>query len=304
MKSILKDGFSGAILIDKPKNMTSFDVLRVIKKETGIKKIGHSGTLDPLATGLLVVPFSKATKLQSMFLNDDKSYEADILFGVSTSTDDLEGEVLEKDESINLHNIKFNVEEKLNTYFLGKLTQVPPIYSAIKVNGEPLYKKARRGESIEVKPREIFIKKSDFKVLDSKNIKAFITCSKGTYIRSIARDAGKLLKTEASLKNLKRISSGNFFLKDSSSLEDFLEDKINPKSVFSLEDLARGFKGIYFDKKEATLIKNGIQAPLKKGEVRDLKANFISLWEKKGEGERLIGFSNKIDDNYKIRFLI
>ncbi|MCC5914871.1 MAG: tRNA pseudouridine(55) synthase TruB [Balneolaceae bacterium] len=196
------------ILMDKPLEWSSFDVVRYVRNRVPPKKVGHAGTLDPLATGLLILCCGKATKSISQIMGQSKTYIADIRFGASTPSYDA---ALEPDAEADWD---FLTEEKiaaaLNDSFSGKIMQKPPIYSAIKMKGERLYKKARRGEDVKIEPREVVIHKTEILECNLPDLKLKIECGKGTYIRSLAHDLGKELGTLAYLSGLRRTMIGEY----------------------------------------------------------------------------------------------
>ena len=207
----------GFLNIYKPKGKTSHDVVAILRRITRIKQIGHTGTLDPFAEGVLPICIGKSTRLIE-YLDDDKAYVATVQLGRSTTTYDIEGEyVNSSDKKVSLEDIK----AQLN-YFKGKIQQYPPIYSAIKVNGKKLYEYARKGESVEVKPREVEIYKLEIISYDENNriLELCISCSKGTYIRSIANDLGEKLGTYGYLTKLVRIKAGKFLMEKSTKLDE------------------------------------------------------------------------------------
>jgi tRNA pseudouridine55 synthase len=217
----------GLLVVDKPSGPTSHDIVRTIRKITGIKKVGHAGTLDPSATGVLIILIGRATKLASRFLSDDKAYSGVIRFGQTTDTLDAEGKTVEERsaESLTLNDV-----EKASLKFQGEMEQTPPMVSAIKVNGVPLYKAARRGETIDVPPRAITINKFEITGWSPGLYpEAFFTieCSKGTYVRSIARDLGEAVGCGAHLASLKRTRSGAFKLADALTMPELLRDGLN-----------------------------------------------------------------------------
>lgn len=207
----------GFLNVNKPIGMTSHDVISVLRKLTKIKQIGHSGTLDPFAEGVLPVAIGKATRLIE-FLDDDKEYLAQVSFGKNTSTYDIEGDVVFESGT---RVCRDEVLEALKN-FEGEILQMPPLYSAIKVRGKKLYEYVREGKSVEVSPRKIFIKSIELKSFDEENQLAeiLISCSKGTYIRSIAYDLGKILSSGAFLSKLVRVRAGNFKIEDSVTLDE------------------------------------------------------------------------------------
>lgn len=227
----------GLLNVYKPKGITSHDVVSRLRKVTKIKQIGHTGTLDPFAEGVLPVCIGKATRLIE-YLNDDKEYLATIQFGKNTTTYDIEGEIVETfDKRVSEDAV---INELKN--FEGEISQVPPIYSAIKVNGKKLYEYARKGEEVQISPRKVFIEKIQLVSFDKENQSAqiLIKCSKGTYIRSIAYDLGKNLSCGGYLTKLVRTQAGKCFVVNSIDLQeiDCLEkveqNLINPVDLIDL----------------------------------------------------------------------
>lgn len=235
---------AGAILqVDKPQTWTSFDVVNKIryklKHSLGVKKIkvGHSGTLDPMATGLLIICTGKATKRLNEFQNLGKEYTGTILLGATTPSYDAETEVGQRFPT---DHITPELLEEARKQFLGEIDQIPPMFSAIKVDGQPLYKKARKGEVVEVKPRLVKIKAFEFTKVDLPCVHFKVQCSKGTYIRSLAHDLGKALRSGAYLTELRRTKIGSFKLEDAWNLEE-LVDYIEASTVIHKgEGLGRG----------------------------------------------------------------
>lgn len=220
---------SGILLVDKPLEWTSHDVVAFIKGRFNISKIGHAGTLDPAATGLLVVLINKATKLSEQLTGHDKVYEAELLLGQETDSYDMEGIVTSSKgcEGVSLENIS-----SVLSIYKGEMLQIPPMFSAKKVNGKKLYELARDGKEIKRDP--VSIKINSLKVIEfnSPYLSILVDCSKGTYIRTLAYDIGKDLLCGATLSKLRRIKSGNFDLKNAvniTSLRSFAQDEL--KSV-------------------------------------------------------------------------
>jgi tRNA pseudouridine55 synthase len=210
------------ILINKPLKWTSFDVANKLKRACKFSKIGHAGTLDPLATGLLILCTGKKTKQIDTYQAQEKEYTGTLILGKTTPSVDLETEF---DGEYPTEHITAEVLESVRIQFLGNIEQVPPIYSAVKIDGERLYKKARRGETAEIKKRNVEI--SLFEI-DASNFPAIdfrIICSKGTYIRSIVRDFGQLAGSGAYLSALCRTRIGAFELSNASDLTDFIDRK-------------------------------------------------------------------------------
>jgi len=207
----------GFLNIYKPNGITSHDVVAVLRRITKIKQIGHTGTLDPFAEGVLPVCMGKATRLIE-YLKDDKAYIGTIQFGKSTTTYDIEGEAVNfSDKQILLHEVKNCLHS-----FEGEIEQIPPVYSAIKVKGKKLYEYARTGENIEVPKRKVLIDKINVLNFDTEKQQAeiYISCSKGTYIRSIANDLGEKLGVYGHLIKLVRVKAGNFNIDNAITLEN------------------------------------------------------------------------------------
>ncbi|NME36493.1 MULTISPECIES: tRNA pseudouridine(55) synthase TruB [Fusobacterium] len=206
----------GIININKPSGITSFDVIRKLRKILKIKKIGHTGTLDPLASGVLVVCVGKATKLVQDIEKLEKEYIAEFQLGYSTDTYDSEGKIIDSVKNFSVSSEK--LEECLKK-FLGNIKQIPPMYSAIKINGEKLYDLARKGETIEREARDITIYDLSLLKFNGKKAKIYCKVSKGTYIRSLIYDIGIDLKTFATMTSLERISVGSENIENSFTLE-------------------------------------------------------------------------------------
>ncbi len=210
--------------IYKPKGITSHDVVDKVRRITGIKQVGHAGTLDPLAKGVLVIGIGKSTKQLNQIVAKEKEYLAEIYLGEFSKTDDAEGERKKIEFDIpNLKDIKKTVLS-----FQGEIMQKPPQYSAIKVSGVPAYKLARKGIRVELKPRKVLIKEIEILDYSFPILKLRVVTGPGTYIRSLARDIGKQLKTGAYLSNLERTRVGEFDIKVCLSLEqiiEYLQDK-------------------------------------------------------------------------------
>jgi tRNA pseudouridine55 synthase len=204
------------VLINKPKNITSHDVVNKLRKIYGIKKIGHAGTLDPIATGLLILGVGKATKRLSEFSGMDKEYVAELKLGITTDTQDITGKVLEEKQVSNISDQEFN---KICLNFKGKIKQIPPMFSAKKRNGKTLYKLARKGITIERDPIDIEIKKLEVLEFDGINAKIIVVCSSGTYIRTLAHDIGQQLGVGAVMTGLVRTKIGEFDVKDAFEID-------------------------------------------------------------------------------------
>lgn len=209
------------LLIDKPKGITSFDVIRILRKKLGIKKMGHAGTLDPLASGLLIIGIEKGTKKLEEYLGLPKTYLMEVLLGKRTETGDMEGKVLEEAEvkEIDLGQVKKVLEE-----MVGEIELTLPIYSAIKVKGQPLYKYARKGIRIEPPKRKTKIFKlnllNNFQDEKFWILEIEMDCEKGTYARSVGEEIGRRLGLPATLRNLRRTKIGTFDISEAKKIEE------------------------------------------------------------------------------------
>jgi tRNA pseudouridine55 synthase len=212
--------FDGVLLVDKPSGMTSHDVVDRVRRQFGFKKVGHCGTLDPAATGLLILVIERATKLQDRLMSDDKAYEGTMLLGVSTDSQDADGEIIAEKPVPPL--TAEDIEQVLNK-FRGDIQQVPPMVSALKHKGTPLYKLARKGQTVEREPRPVHI--YDLRVLgiELPRIQFRVACTKGTYVRTLCSDIGDLLGCGAHLYSLRRTKSGKFAVEDAHQLESIMK---------------------------------------------------------------------------------
>ena len=248
---------SGFLLVDKPSGITSSKLVQVIKKTYSLNKIGHTGTLDPLATGLMVLCVGQATKFSQFLFVKDKSYRVSIRLGVATDTFDAEGLVTsEKD----LNHVTRDLIEASLTNFQGEIEQIPPIYSAIKKNGVPLYKMARRGLKVDLEPRKVRIYEIKMLGFDGKFLDLKVCCSKGTYIRTIAADLGDVLGCGAHVAELRRLSVGTYDEKDMLAFDELVKLE-NPDGLADrLLPIASAFKDwseVLIDPRQARLLKNG-----------------------------------------------
>ena|SRR5438067_6983395 len=227
----------GALLLDKPLGLSSNRALQEAKKLLGAQKAGHAGTLDPLASGLLVLLFGEATKFAAPMLDADKEYVATVRLGITTSTADAEGEVLaERPVEVRAAEI-----EPALGRFRGAIEQVPPMHSALKREGVPLYKLARAGRTVERQPRQVQIHELELLGFDSPVLELRIRCSKGTYIRTLAEDIGAALGSGAHLAALRRTGSGRFKVKDATTLEAL---RVMPNRRLALLPLAALLEGL------------------------------------------------------------
>ena len=241
----------GLIIVNKEKGYTSRDVVNIISKELGTKKIGHTGTLDPIATGVLVVGYGQATKIFELLFQDEKEYIAEVKLGILTDTYDITGKVLEKKDDFVIN--KNNLIEALNA-FKGKYLQEVPIYSAVKVNGKKLYEYARNGEKVELPKKEVEIKSIELLSFDKDVFSFKCTVSKGTYIRSLIKDIGTYLKVPCTMTELNRVRQGVFKIENSYTLDEI---KNNNYEIISLKDALSKYKQIEVDDELRFKIING-----------------------------------------------
>jgi tRNA pseudouridine55 synthase len=220
----MSDKLNGIFLLNKELGRSSFSIVRELKNGLDLKKVGHAGTLDPLASGLLIIMVGKFTKRFDDFQKLDKEYEAEIVFGKETDTYDSEGKVIYKYQGkIILSNN--NIDKALKK-FEGKISQVPPAYSAVKISGKPAYKRSRAGETLKLKPKKVEIKEIKLMNIGDSSIEIKVTCSSGTYIRSLAYDLGREIGFGAYLSKLKRTRIGNFKLSEAKRVKDIITEDL------------------------------------------------------------------------------
>jgi tRNA pseudouridine55 synthase len=254
----------GLLVIDKPTGPTSHDIVNIVRRGTQIRKVGHTGTLDPYASGVLLILLGSVTRLAEYLLEVDKEYLATIRFGTATSTYDAAGRVTATRPFTFLEE---TLEAKLAT-FVGERLQVPPIYSAIKVGGRKAYDLARRGEEIEMAPRKVQIHELALLRWESPNAVVRVRCSRGTYIRSIAHDIGEAMGSHAHLVSLRRIRLGPFSVERATPLEElkrrFLEGTWE-KAAMPARAVLEGWATVQLTAEEAEKIRNGIAVPAPEG---------------------------------------
>ena len=246
----------GLLIINKPKGYTSHDVVNVVRKKLNIKKVGHTGTLDPNATGVLPILVGTATKISKYLVEHEKTYIATIELGKKTDTGDAEGKVIEED--VNIKDISKEEVKKVLKSFIGKQNQIPPMYSAIKLDGKKLYEYAREGKTVELKPREIEI--LDINLIEYKNneIQFSVRCSKGTYIRSLCEDIAEKLGTIGYMKELQRTSVNQFNIEKSISIDDLENINVEEK-IISIEKVFEDKFQINLNHRKLELFLNGVQ---------------------------------------------
>ncbi|OIO52268.1 tRNA pseudouridine(55) synthase TruB [Candidatus Peregrinibacteria bacterium CG08_land_8_20_14_0_20_41_10] len=295
---------SGFLVIDKPTGLTSFDVIRQLKKITGIKHIGHTGTLDPLATGVLVVGFNKATRLFE-FLNHDKIYTAEILLGATSDTYDTDGQVTKKAsikkqgqtlwEQLGSDPVFPTLAEIQTalTGFTGKIEQIPPSFSAIKIQGQKAYELARQGKTVVLKARPVIIHQIQILDYQFPSLKLQISCSAGTYIRSLAHDLGEKLGCGGCLAGLRRLQAGQFTLAQSIPLKQL--SSANWQGYFlPLEIIFNELLAVEINEKELDQLQKG--QDVSRTDLPTDKCYFSLVYQKS-----LVGIGKYQSDSQKIK---
>ena len=256
---------NGILVVDKPQNFTSFDVAAVVRKKFGTKKVGHGGTLDPMATGVLPVFIGNATKAIDLVYDKSKSYRAGFRLGLTSDTLDIWGRLSEE--------IPVSVEksalEAVSEQFCGEIEQVPPMYSALKVNGQKLCNLARKGMEVERKARRITITRLDLIEFDGRDGVIEIDCSGGTYIRSLIDDIGKALGTNAVMTSLVRTKSCGFSLSQCVSIDDIKNKPIEELLLRAVDVVLAGYSPVVLDEVQQRLYLNGVRLDAKR-----LRGNF------------------------------
>ena len=253
---------NGFLLVNKEKGYSSNEIVQKIKKKFSLNKVGHLGTLDPDAEGLLIIAINRATKFSNYFLNSDKSYYVEIKLGKSTTTDDVSGEIIEEFE---VKCSEDEVKKEINN-FLGKSFQKPPFFSALKYKGKPLYKYARKGEFINKEPREIEIKEIKNISYKDKICSFQLLCSKGTYIRSIARDLGENLGCGGYMVYLKRLSQHKFNVLDAHIIEE-----LSLENTIKIDDFFKDYEKLSLSEEDLKIFLNGGKIFLNKNISKDLR---------------------------------
>ena len=251
----------GILIVNKTKGCTSHDIVYQVKKIVN-EKVGHTGTLDPMATGVLPLLIGKGTLCSKYLINHDKIYEVQLTLGVKTDTADSEGTIIEERNIPEEAFQKERIEEVLET-FLGKQEQIPPMYSAIKVNGKKLYEYARKGQAVEVQPRLIEIYKIKLLKINQKEkqIEFQVACSKGTYIRSLCEDIAEKIGTVGYMSKLNRVQVGNFSIEQAISIEQLEEGEI---PYITIEEIFSDRQEILLEKQRLQPFLNGVKLTMKK----------------------------------------
>ncbi len=293
---------NGVIIIDKPKDYTSFDVIAVLRKKLSQKKIGHMGTLDPMATGVLPILLGETAKFQIFVSDNDKAYIAEMQFGMTTDTLDISGKTLSKTKSA----ITQEEIEKILINFKGEIDQVPPMFSAIKKNGQKLCDLARRGIDIERESRKINIKFLEIIDFNEKHqtLKINVLCSKGTYIRSLCSDIGDKLGPGATMTSLRRTISNGFLEETSIPLSEIINStvqEIEKNYVFPTEYLFKNLQSVNVTFAQAIRFKNGGNLMLSR---LDTQKNYINdEIYKIFSGNQFIGLGKVCKDSQELKFL-
>ena len=271
----------GLILIDKKEGVTSYDAVMLAKKTFHTRKVGHCGTLDPFASGLLIIGINQATKIMTFLEHDFKEYEATIKLGISTDTYDITGEVVNSSEIKTFDENQ--LIEVLNS-FLGEITQTPPIYSSIHIDGKKAYEYARNNETVEIPERQVTI--HDIKLLgyDSESIKFYVKCSRGTYVRTLGVDIAKKLGNDGCLSTLRRISIGGISVSDANTYEELENQSVK---LIDIKDALR-YKKLYIsDPRILKRVYNGQNVILKQESEDDIiivdQDNAVAIY-KRDEG--------------------
>jgi tRNA pseudouridine55 synthase len=263
----LKDFISGALVVDKPVGVTSHDVVKIIRRGTGIRRAGHTGTLDPRASGVLVVLIGPAVRLSEFLSASDKRYQAIIKFGIATDTYDTEGKQVGETKSVD-HITEEDIVKLLERYE-GRVQQIPPAHSAVRVDGERAYEKARRGEDVEIDPREIDVYNLELLEWAPPEAVVDVYASSGTYVRSLANDLGNDLDVGAHLVGLRRTKNGQFTLRDAVRMRE-LKDAFAAgewyRYLIPAAETLSDWYTIELDSDEMEKVKHGHRIPAEPGE--------------------------------------
>ncbi|MEO2506383.1 tRNA pseudouridine(55) synthase TruB [Clostridium paraputrificum] len=289
---------NGVLNIFKNSGMSSFDVVRIVRKVACEKKVGHTGTLDPEAIGVLPVCLGKATKIIDYIMNDKKSYKVKFKLGVTTTTYDLEGEILSETDTSNI-----TVEETLEAInkFKGTYNQVPPMYSALKKNGVRLYELARKGIEVEREGRPITIYDIKDIEINLPYISMEVTCSKGTYIRSLCYDIGEALKVGACMTELRRTETSCFHERDSINIKDLTSENIH-NYIISIEDALKSYPKLKVNEGFSKLLINGVRVMDKR--LTNEKIDNNILYRVYDENDKFLGLGKRELNGFKIEKLL
>jgi tRNA pseudouridine55 synthase len=253
---------NGILLIDKPPGMSSFEVVRQVRRICKTRRVGHAGTLDPLATGVLPVAVGQATRLVEYLMSGDKTYQATLRLGKITDTQDAEGRIVEEHD---WHAVDHRALEDAFACFHGELQQLPPMYSALKKDGKPLYQLARQGIEIERQPRTVQISSLAIDSVDLPDVTFTVRCSKGTYVRTLCHDIGRKLSCGAHMTTLRRLSCGRFDLSLCHALNELqsLADQGVPLPMMSPADALDDWPALFVDGPVLARLRNGVAPGMK-----------------------------------------
>ena len=244
---------NGIVIIDKPQEWTSQDVTARLRRVFQTRRIGHGGTLDPMATGVLPVFVGRATRGVEFFEHAEKTYETVLRLGLTTDTEDITGTVLTRQEA----SVTTAQVEKALTQFRGDILQVPPMYSALKVNGQKLYDLARKGKEVERQPRPITIHELTFLEMEGSDVRLRVRCSKGTYIRTLCKDIGEALGCGGCMAALRRVSAGEYTIEEAVPLQELLETQEPEKYLRAVDTMFRNYPAVKLTANQEKRCRNG-----------------------------------------------
>ena len=244
---------NGIVIVDKPQGWTSQDVTARLRRVFNTRRIGHGGTLDPMATGVLPVFVGRATRGVEFFEHAEKTYETVLRLGITTDTEDITGTVLTEQDAFVTGEMLEEVLEK----FRGDIMQVPPMYSALKVNGQKLYDLARRGKEVERQPRPITIHELTLLAMEAEGIRLRVRCSKGTYIRTLCKDIGQALGCGGCMAALRRVAAGEYTAQEAVPLQELLETENPEQYLRPVDSMFRNYPQVTLSEKQETRCRNG-----------------------------------------------
>ena len=256
----------GIVIVDKPSGWTSQDVTARLRRVFNTRRIGHGGTLDPMATGVLPVFVGRATRGVEFFEHAEKTYETVLLPGITTDTEDITGTVLSEQDAFVTGEVLEEVLEK----FRGEILQVPPMYSALKINGQKLCDLARRGREVERQPRPVTIHELTLLGMDAEGIRLRVRCSKGTYIRTLCKDIGEALGCGGCMKSLRRVAAGDYTIGEAVSLQTLLESENPERYLRSLDSMFMQYPAVTLTENQEKRCRNGnsFTRPMENGTYR------------------------------------
>ncbi len=280
----------GILSIDKPSGLSSHDVVNKVRRVAGMRRIGHTGTLDPLATGLLIICLGRATRLAEYLIGQRKRYEASIRLGQETDTFDAEGTIVdEKPLEVTVSQIRGAMDS-----FRGEINQVPPAYSAVKIAGQPLYKRARQGEAVTRPERKVTIYEFNLQRWQPPYLEVCIVCSSGTYIRSIAHDLGQALGCGGYLADLRRLAIGNFTIQDALPLQELKPENLDTY-LQPIDAAVRHLPHLILDRAEATRLFHGLSIPVRIGQPAE---PLVRAYDERGQ---FVGILTRVEQHWQAR---